>query len=400
MKSTFEVECIIQEIEKNDEIYFVKLITEDDRDLSFQIREEDEELHFENIYSYHKLWHKEEVLMNVLAGILCSEQRNYWDKFIPEKKYIYNRKKLDLEELDLRYKFIKNLPFIDHWISQLKTSESTKDTYRRSLRVFLQHCILNGATLKDFGIGDVQRFFKQLEEEKSEYYVEKMYYALLLYIKDNRPELEKFYKDMVVIATPENLLEQAPKSISQIKVNEIFRKLEAPLYTAQGKGNQMRYFEALRNITIVQILFDIGLRVSELANLNIEDITLGKTARTSKLRIKGKRNKIRYLPLGTNSRKWLEEYLAERELLLKSKEEDIQAVFISNQMRRISTRSIYRIFEKFDTHPHAARHTLLTKLVRRGNDLVTVKEIAGHSNINTTARYSKPTFEELANILE
>jgi len=69
-------------------------------------------------------------------------------------------------------------------------------------------------------------------------------------------------------------------------------------------------------------------------------------------------------------------------------------------MGRISTRSIYRIFEKDDSHPHAARHTLLTKLVRDGNDLVTVKEIAGHSNINTTARYSKPTFEELGEVLE
>lgn len=59
-----------------------------------------------------------------------------------------------------------------------------------------------------------------------------MYYALLRYIKDNRSELEKFYKEMVIIATPENLLEQAPKSLSKIKVNEIFRELEAPLYTA------------------------------------------------------------------------------------------------------------------------------------------------------------------------
>lgn len=91
----------------------------------------------------------------------------------------------------------------------------------------------NGATLKNFGIRDIQRFFKEVEAEKSEYYVEKMYYALSQYIKDNRPELEKFYKEMVVVATPENLLEQAPKSMSQIKVNEMFRKLEAPLYTAQ-----------------------------------------------------------------------------------------------------------------------------------------------------------------------
>lgn len=102
----------------------------------------------------------------------------------------------------------------------------------------------------------------------------------------------------------------------------------------------------------------------------------------------------------TKSRIWLEEYFSEREALLKAKKTDLSAVFITNQMRRISTRSIYRIYEKFDTHPHAARHTLLTKLVRRGNDLVTVKEIAGHSNINTTARYSKPTFEELADLLD
>lgn len=398
MKATFEVECIIQEIEKRDDVYFVRIVTEDDRDLSFRITE-DKELHFDAIYSRFKLWHKEEVLMNVLASILCSEQRHYWDKFIPEKFYIYNRKKLDLDELDLRYKFIKNLPQIDSWIAQLTNSFSTKDTYRRSMRVFLQYCIFNGTTLNSFGIRDIQDFFKQLEN-KSEYYAEKIYYALLRYIKDNRPELENFYKDMVIIATPGNLLEQAPKSIGQIKVNEIFRKLESPLYTAQGRGNQMRYFEALRNLTIAHILFDVGLRLSELSNLDIRDIELGRTAKSSKLRIKGKGNKIRHLPLGKNSRIWLEEYLSERELLLKKKKIELQALFISNQMKRVSTRSIYRIFEKFDSHPHAARHTLLTKLVRRGNDIVTVKEIAGHSNINTTARYSKPTFDELGDVLD
>lgn len=400
LNSTFEVDCIIQKIEKQENNYFVKIVTEDDRDLSFQIVEEDQELNFKNIYSTFPLWHKEEVLMNVLASILCSEQRRYWDKWIPEKVYIYNRKKLDSEELDLRYRFIKNLPQIEDWIAQLNNSESTKDTYRWSIRIFLRYCIENGATLNNFGIGDVQGFFKQLEKKKSEYYVEKTYYALLKYIRDNRPELEKFYKDMVIIASPVNLLEQAPKSLSRVKVNEMFRKLEEPLYTAQGKGNQMRYFEALRNLTITHILFDVGLRLSEITNLNMEDIELGKTAKSSKLRIIGKGNKIRYLPLGKNSRKWLEEYLSERKLLLEEKEVDIEAVFISNQMKRISTRSIYRIFEKFDSHPHAARHTLLTKLVRNGNDLVTVKEIAGHSNINTTARYSKPTFEELADIIE
>lgn len=161
MKSTFEVECIIMEIKKEDDMYFVKILTEDDRDLFFRITEKDQELHFAKIYSSFQLWHKEEVLMNVLAGIVCSEQRHYWDKFIPEKVYLYNRKKLDLDELELRCRFIKNLPQIDGWISQLKNSDSTKDTYRRSMRVFLHYCILNGATLSNFGIGDVQGFFKQ-----------------------------------------------------------------------------------------------------------------------------------------------------------------------------------------------------------------------------------------------
>src|SRR5690606_9018184 len=119
------------------------------------------------------------------------------------------------------------------WIVQLNNSESTKDTYRWSMRIFLRYCIENGATLNNFGIGDVQGFFKQLEKKKSEYYVEKTYYALLKYIRDNRPELENFYKDMVIIASPVNLLEQAPKSLGRVKVNEMFRKLEEPLYTAQ-----------------------------------------------------------------------------------------------------------------------------------------------------------------------
>lgn len=398
MKNTFEVECYIQNIKQEGSFYQVEIETEDNRILILEMEEKENELLIQNVFSPRfRMWHKEEIIKNVLGWILFSEQRRYWDQFIPEKDYIY-KKKLDLEELYFRYRFIHSLPEIEKWLSKLHKSESTKDTYRRCLRIFLKYCIQNGATLTNFGITDVQNFFRELEK-KSEFYVEKVYFALLQFVKYQRPELEKFFKEMVSIPAPPKLLEYAPKALEQNKVNEILRKLEDPLFAARGKGTKMRYFEALRNLTIAHLLFDTGLRLSELTNLNVDDIELGKTTKTSKIRIKGKRNKVRYIPIPNNSRKWLEEYLNEREWLLKEKNVEIDAVFISNQLKRISTRTVYRIFEKFDTHPHATRHTLLTKLVRKGVDLVTVKKIAGHANINTTSRYSKPTFEELASVL-
>ncbi|MGG3641519.1 tyrosine-type recombinase/integrase [Bacillus gobiensis] len=400
MKKTFEVECFIHEIEKKDHVYFVQIETMDDRNLHLRLLETEDELVIEDVVSSFRIWHKEQVVRNVLAWILFSEQKTYWLKFIPEKPYIYNRKKLDTDDLFLRYLFIKNLPQIDRWVTSLRKSESTKDTYRRSLRVFLQYCVKKGTDLKHFGITDVQDFFKIIEKTKSEYYVEKLYFAISQYIKHQRSELETFFKEMVVVATPENLLEKAPLSLTQTKVNEMFRKLEAPIFASEGKGNKMRYFEALRNITIATLFFEIGLRLSELTSLNMDDLEMGKSTKTSKLRIRGKRNKIRYIPIPTNSRHWLNRYLFERKNLLTEKNTDLEALFISNQVKRMSQRSIYRIFDKFDIHPHQARHTLLTKLLKDGNDIVTVQQIAGHSNINTTSRYTKSTLEELGEALD
>ena len=399
MKTTFEVACVIENIQQEEDRYVIQLLTDDDREVELILVETEEDLEINSITSPSKLWHKEQVLLNLLAGILHSEQRHYWKQHLPAKTLLYNRKKLDMESLAARYQFIQSLPAIEAWLADLGTgSTSTKDTYRRSLRVFLTYCVANGASLQNFGIADIQAFFKQ-QAGKSEYYVEKLYFALWKYIQAQRPELEKFYKEMVTVPKTADLLEHAPKALEMVRVNDMIRKLEIPLYAAKGKNNTMRYFEALRNLTITHLLFDIGLRLSELANLDVTDIELGKTAKSSRIRIKGKRNKIRYTALGANSRKWLEEYLNEREVLLREKGVQLEAVFISNQLNRMATRSIYRIFEHFDTHPHAARHTLLTKLVRNGNDLVTVKEIAGHSNINTTTRYSKPTLDEIGDIL-
>jgi integrase/recombinase XerD len=85
-------------------------------------------------------------------------------------------------------------------------------------------------------------------------------------------------------------------------------------------------------------------------------------------------------------------------LLLR--EDSNNAVFLSNYKKRISARSVQRIFKKYDVHPHQLRHTYCRELVSAGIDISTVADLAGHTDINITRRYSKPSVIELEEAIE
>jgi site-specific recombinase XerD len=143
---------------------------------------------------------------------------------------------------------------------------------------------------------------------------------------------------------------------------------------------------------VVLMLFT-ALRLSEAVALDLDDVQV--TGRKGRVVVRsGKGDLLREVPLNPLVRQVLDEWLTERAAIATPGE---QAVFLSRAGPRLSIRAADSVVRKvagmagLELSAHVLRHTCLTGLVRRGTDLVTVAELAGHSRVETTRRYSLPS---------
>ena len=156
---------------------------------------------------------------------------------------------------------------------------------------------------------------------------------------------------------------------------------------------------ALRNQAILELLYGAGLRVSEAATLNMENIDFEQ----SLVRVLGKGKKTRIVPFGPPAKEALEEYLKQRHTLTPKKDE--KSLFLNKIGTRISTRSMWTICRDAgrennisQLHPHAMRHSCATHLLSSGADLRSIQEQLGHSSLRSTQRYTKVDISQLMDI--
>jgi integrase/recombinase XerC len=142
--------------------------------------------------------------------------------------------------------------------------------------------------------------------------------------------------------------------------------------------------------------------VSELVGLDLDHLALD----TEELRVLGKGNKERVVPVGARARAALDEYLSHRAELYPGKGPDLpKAVFVSRRGRRLSVRAVQKLVRRYgygvaaagraDLHPHALRHSCATHLLEGGADLRVIQELLGHSSLGTTQRYTHVTMDQL-----
>jgi len=142
---------------------------------------------------------------------------------------------------------------------------------------------------------------------------------------------------------------------------------------------------------IIELLYGCALRVSELCNLNFGDIDISSKT----VRILGKGNKVRIIPVGGKSIIILQDYLNNK--VLKYGE----ALLVNENNRRIYPRMVHRIVNKYlksdikKKSPHVLRHSAATHMLDNGADLRAVKEILGHENLSTTQIYTHVSIERL-----
>jgi len=146
----------------------------------------------------------------------------------------------------------------------------------------------------------------------------------------------------------------------------------------------------LRDHAWLELLYASGLRISELVNIDIDDLEL----RARLVKVHGKGSKERIVPFGTKAEAALRAWLAVRGELAKDADE--QAVFVNYRGHKITTRSVRRLFEVYlrraalqsGNSPHTLRHSFATHLLNAGADLRGIQELLGHASLSTTQKYT------------
>jgi integrase/recombinase XerC len=172
--------------------------------------------------------------------------------------------------------------------------------------------------------------------------------------------------------------------------------MTAPLVQPTGRD-----IAHLRDALALELLYGSGLRVSELATLDLGQIS----TETAEVRVLGKGRKERVVPLGSKSLAALDAYLPRRSELChpKSGEYDQQALLLGQLGKRLSVRWLQQLVKRYgalgagrsDLHPHALRHSCATHMLEGGADLRAIQEMLGHSSLSTTQRYTHVSLDQL-----
>ena len=179
---------------------------------------------------------------------------------------------------------------------------------------------------------------------------------------------------------------------SHLSVDEVFRLLDLP---------QADSFSGARDRAILELFYGTGVRISELVGLSPDNFRLEQRS----VKVRGKGNKERLLPLGKKTVGAIKNYLEHRTEYLRKKKPDPIPVrlFLNQRARPISVRGVRKIMTRYirsnhfpeNISPHSLRHTFATHMLEAGADLRTIQEMLGHASLSTTQKYTHLTIDRL-----
>ena len=185
-----------------------------------------------------------------------------------------------------------------------------------------------------------------------------------------------------------------PKPLPQfLREGEMERLLDSEAWGTEYKDVRAR--------TLLILLYETGLRRSELTGLNNADVDFC----VGQLKVTGKRNKQRIVPFGAGLAETLKAYMAVRDEQVKG---DCDALFLSDKGHRMTGAQVYQIVHRHLTgatsikkrSPHVLRHTFATAMLNNGAGLESIKSLLGHESVSTTEIYAHTTFEQLKRVYE
>jgi integrase/recombinase XerC len=274
------------------------------------------------------------------------------------------------------------------WLKRQPLAARSRDAYLTQVRGFVtwlagsEHGAqaLADPHVRDWAVRDYKRFVKT----KKRWAPASVNQALAA--------IDNFYRSLTVgrpAVAREELAQVAPRALEEAEQRTFLRIVEAS--------------PSARDRAMAMVFFYAGLRLSELAALDTDDVAV--SARRGRLQVRtGKGDAYREVPLNSACRKALEEWLSARADQLGAlteadggDEAEMSALWLSRSGRRMSTRAVDLVVRRLaaeanlELSAHVLRHTCVTNLIRSGADVVLVAEIAGHRRLDTTRRYSLPS---------
>ena len=281
-------------------------------------------------------------------------------------------------------RFIRYLQF------EKRFSPHTVTAYRQDLNQFNDFLILDRLDILLISHQDVRVWILNL--------MEKGFEAKTLNRKIS--VLRSFYKFL----QREELLQSNP--MIHVRAPKIPKRL--PVIVEEQKMDSLldndhvfeSNFQGKRNRLILELLYGTGMRLSELVNLKVSDINIYE----QHIKVLGKRNKERIIPISGPLLLLIKDYLKEKEtqnfdnkpasLIVTNTGKDAYPKFIY----RIVNLSLSEISTQIKKSPHVLRHTFATALLNRGADLNAIKELLGHSSLAATQVYTHNSMEKLKSI--
>ncbi len=259
-------------------------------------------------------------------------------------------------------------------------AKNTLEAYIRDVEKLAQYFKITGKSVDTISVDDLRDFLVWLHElgilAPSQARILSGLKAFFMYLV-----LEDVIKNnpAALLSSP-RIARKLPDTLSIIEINKLIDAID--LSKAEG----------MRNKAIIEVLYGCGLRVSELTTLRLSNLFLD----IEFIKILGKGNKERLVPIGSEASKFLQIYLKELrpQITIKPGKEDF--VFLNNRGNPISRVMIFIIIKqlaeiiglKKNISPHTFRHSFATHLIEGGADLRAVQEMLGHESITTTEIYT------------
>lgn len=281
--------------------------------------------------------------------------------------------------------------FIDYLFLEKKYSKHTVNAYRK----------------------DIKDFTLFLKEEFDDLPLEEVHYVQIrrwivdlsnlnlsnLTINRKIASLKAFYLFLLKTKTIDsNPLVKHQALKTEKKIQTPYSKKE--IFQVLDQFDSSDDFESLRNKLIFQLFYFTGMRRSELIHLKLKDIDFSNNT----LKVLGKRNKERLIPIIPELKKSLESYINQREnylndiqvdeLLVSKNRVKLSESFVYNTIKSY----LYAVTEKVKKSPHVLRHSFATHLLDNGADLNAVKDLLGHSSLASTQVYTHNSLQALKNV--
>jgi len=282
--------------------------------------------------------------------------------------------------------------FLNYLLIDLGLSENTIKSYEFDLQSFFAFFNTQQRSIKEIIKSDLQHYLAHLYDRQ----------LATTTVSRHLSTIRAFYGYLLieglVKTNPCELLEspKLPKNLPTVlNLEEVTRLLDS---FTNDSANDMR------NKAMVELLYASGMRVSELLNLNLEDLYL----EMGFVRPLGKGNKERIIPIGEVAVDALNIYLNSARWKLSKEGHRTEALFLNRLGGRMSRQGFWKILKaqarsagiKKEISPHKLRHSFATHLIENGADLRIVQELLGHADISTTQIYTHISRSHLQKVID